>query len=182
LLEKYISVYVADRYATGVADVFAVPLPRVQVPVKPETIEAAKEATEDLDPSEETGTVATGAGDKMESVEGEGEGETEEQHATIKEDQQMEGTDDDPEKEGAREETKTEAETDGEESKDKVMEEVHDDPVTTAEAMEEVEESKKEIPSTATEEEKEEEDVETEGETKIVVHIVANRYKLSNFW
>jgi hypothetical protein len=63
---------------------------------------------------------------------------------------------------------------------DEVMEGVQDDPIETAKAMKEVE-------AEAEADEQDDkieplEDNETEGEAKIVIHIVANRYKLSNFW
>lgn len=62
---------------------------------------------------------------------------------------------------------------------DEVMVDVQDDPAETAKAMEGVEADAKE---TKLETMTLEEDNETEGETKIVIHIVANRYKLSNYW
>ncbi|UZJ57302.1 hypothetical protein CBS101457_006622 [Exobasidium rhododendri] len=153
LLETYLSEYVEDRYATGLVDVFAVSLPRIQVPVHEETVESAIDATEAEGKETATEPVRSDAEDQMEGQEEEGE-----RHNVINE----------------------EAMQQEDEEKANSMEDVVDDPVTTAEAMEEVEESNKISPVNAAV--VEEEDTETEGETKVVIHIVANRYKLSNFW
>ena len=167
LLQKYLSVYCEDRYATGVVEVFAVPLPRVQVEVAEEVAEQAKEVEGKDDPSVTTGSTSAGATDAMEGVE---------------------------EKEGASKEVEegepAEVEAETADTQDSTMSEVKDDPVETAKAMEEVKgetETKTEAETEAEAEpiaapKKEEVDEETEGETKIVVHIVANKYKLSNFW
>jgi hypothetical protein len=153
LLETLLSVYVKDRYATGLVDVFAVSLPRLQRPVEEEVLEKAKDVADGVHPSQGTEEVASGGEEQREGQEsGEAE-EVKDEDIKLQED----------------------------EGKDNVMEDAHDDPVTTVEAMEEVEESAKE-PAPISPPSVEEDDAETDGETKLVVHIVANIYKLSNFW
>ena len=115
-----LSAYVEDRYETGIVGVFAVPLPRIVVPVKEETLKMAEE---------EAATIESGGA--IESVE----------------------------------------------VSDATME---DQRAPTDEGIEgqNTEENSASAPAPV----RSEEDSETKGETKIVIHIVANRYKLSNFW
>jgi hypothetical protein len=111
LLETLLSVYVKDRYATGLVDVFAVSLPRLQRPVEEEVLEKAKDVADGVHPSQGTEEVASGGEEQREGQEsGEAE-EVKDEDIKLQED----------------------------EGKDNVMEDAHDDPVTTVEAMEEVE-------------------------------------------
>lgn len=152
------SIYIEDRFATGLVEVFAVPLPRIQVPLKEETVQRAQEeeAQEERRSDEPSASIESEVAMKAQNGEHEGEA------AIVK-------------KEG---EGPTEKEV-----VDETMKDAQDDPVETAQAMEEVQGDKR-SPSASVEAlvKVSNEDEETEGETKLVIHIVANRYKLTNFW
>ena len=156
-LEKLLSSYVADRYATGVVEVIAVPLPRQALTVQKEVLEEAEKVANQLEPEDSAGTVSTSAQD-AEKVENETQ---DNQGETIKAE-----IEDDP-VQAVKDAETVEANTEeGDQKKDESSE--------TNKAPAEIEE-RQAAP-------KEQEDEETSGETKIVIHIVANKYKLSNFW
>lgn len=154
-VEKQLSVYIEDRFATGLVEVFAVPLPRVQVSIKEETVQKAQDGEAEEEATPDKPSTSLDSDDAMKGQEGGQKGET---ALAIGE------GDEAAEKQNL----------------DETMKDVQDDPVETAQAMEEVESDNKSASAsvdTATDE-----DEETEGETKLVIHIVANRYKLTNFW
>lgn len=154
-LEKLISSYVADRYATGVVEVIAVPLPRQAVVVQEDVLEEAKKVNNELEPEEVAGTISTSAQAAEKGTEETHEEETEKAEV-----------EDDP-VQSVKDAEAVEADTEVEEQK--------------AEKTSEAEEAPSEVEQKTTPS-KEQEDEETNGETKIVIHIAANKYKLSNFW
>lgn len=169
LLEKYLSVYIQDRYSSGLVEVFAIPLPRKEIIVAKDVEQEAAEILTDVDPALEAASVSTGAEAAVVAITEEA---TKRPEADIvaSEGERMDMDD-------AEEQIKKI------EAEDNATDEVKDDPVETAIAMEEVEADAKNSSAAATiEEAKEEVDEETEGDTKLVIHIVANKYKLSNFW
>lgn len=168
-LEKYISIYVQDKYATGIVEVYAVPLPRKAVEVPDSVMEEAKAMDAEEDPSRIAAASSTQAQEpKADSQAGSSESVA--------------------------------AAESGDES-DEQAAPIEDDPVEAAETTEAVEQDTAPA-STARQEpartgndtptstdagnaarvEPDDNDEETQGETQLVIHIVANKYKLSNFW
>ncbi|MCO5613755.1 hypothetical protein L7F22_068033 [Adiantum nelumboides] len=155
-LEKLLSSYVADRYATGVVEVIAVPLPRQVVEVQEDVLEEARKVNNELELEESAGTVSTSAKDAEKATEDATNGE-ESEKVEVEDDpvqavKDAEAIEADTEKDEQKEEEKTEAEGASAKIEEKI------------------------VPP------KEQEDQETDGETKVVIHIAANKYKLSNFW
>lgn len=165
LLEKFLSVYVEDRFDAGLVGVFARPLPRV---AKEEKLKGGQEQDEGEASQEDQ--VRKPAGDEAEggmedAMEGQtGDGNKDQAAESVGDDEIMhEGQGDVEEGEpglGGAEQ--------GEKSDNTGI------PQMSADAIE---------PETKVQDApKEDEDEETQGETALVMHIVANRYKLSNFW
>jgi capping protein (actin filament) muscle Z-line, alpha len=155
-LEKLLSSYVADRYATGVVEVIAVPLPRQVVAVQEDVLEEARKVNNELELEESAGTVSTSAKDAEKATE----------DATNGEESEKVEVEDDP-VQAVKDAEAIEADTEKDEQKEEEKTEVDG-------ASAKIEE--KIVPP------KEQEDQETDGETKVVIHIAANKYKLSNFW
>ncbi|PWN33755.1 subunits of heterodimeric actin filament capping protein Capz [Meira miltonrushii] len=154
-LEKLLSSYVADRYATGVVEVIAVPLPRQVVAVQDEVAEEARKVNNELEPEELAGSVSTSVQDAEKATE-----------ETPKEEAEKAEVEDDP-VQTAKDAEAVEANTENSEQKAEETKEANHAPSENAQKVT--------LP-------KEQEDEETNGETKIVIHIAANKYKLSNFW
>lgn len=168
-LEKLVTEYIDDRYATGVTEVIAVPLPRTAVQVEDKMMEEAKTASaEDLEPADVTSAIGTGASEVAVA-----DGQAESNEVKTDEDEVI----DDP-IQAVKDVESVEQEA---EMKDSVASEEGEEKKTVDEddqQQKSTTEDKAQAPAPL----QEEDDEETQGETKLVIHIVANRYKLSNFW
>lgn len=165
-IEKFLSIYIQDKYPTGTFEVYAVPLPREKIEVQDEVMQDAKNAALEIDASQSVGSIGT---EILTNDEKEGDKKNDDDGKDMDND-----TVDDPVSVSADIDTIHEV---GSNTRDSQGNE--QDANLTPQNDDQVKDGGESQANTGKEEEIDE---EATGDTQLVIHIVANKYKLNNFW